>query len=84
MQSIVKFRPNNAVISSTLHTAVRYGSRSLGGIGIFDPFEIQGTGRIAFLIKHYWNSNTYIPLLWSKLPTLKLEAGIVGHILEND
>ena len=50
MQPFVKFGFNKAGVSSTLHTAVKYGPRSLGGIGIFDPFLIQGTGRIAFLI----------------------------------
>ena len=38
MQTIVKFGLAKAGISSTLHTAVRYGPRSLGDIEIFDPF----------------------------------------------
>ena len=84
MQSIVQFGLTKAGISSTLHTAVRYGNSSLGGIGLFDPFIIQGTGRITFLIKHYWKSNTSSPLLRDNLDTLQLEAGRGGFILEND
>ena len=53
MQPIVKFGLTNAGISSTLHIAVRYGPRCLGDIGIFDPFVIQGTDQIAFIIEHY-------------------------------
>ena len=57
MQSIVKFGITKAGISSTLYTEVRYGNHSLGGIRIFDPFVIQGTYRIDFLIKHNLKSN---------------------------
>ena len=42
MQPFVKFGLNKAGISSTLHTAVTYGRRFLGGIGLFYPFFIQG------------------------------------------
>ena len=41
MQSGVKFGLTKAGISSTLDTEVRYGPRSLGGIGLFYPFAIQ-------------------------------------------
>ena len=84
MQTIVKFGLTKAGIISTLHTAVKYGRCSIGGFGIFYPFVIQGTGRIDILIKHYWGSTPYIPLLWAKLSTLQLEVGIGGDILEND
>ena len=84
MQTIVKFGLTKAGIISTLHTAVRYGRRSIGSIGIFDPFLIQGIGRIYILIKHYWGSNPYIPLLRDNLANLKLEAGKEGRILEMD
>ena len=47
MQHIVKFGFTKAGISSTLHTAVRYGPRSLRCIGSFDTFVIQGTDRKA-------------------------------------
>ena len=50
MRPIVKFGLTKAVISSTLHKAVRYGPCSLGGIVFFDPVVIQGAGQIAFLI----------------------------------
>ena len=83
MQPNVKFGLTNAVISSTLHTAVRHGPCSLGGIGLFDPFVIQGTGRIGFIIKHHWNSTPSIPLLRYNLSNLQLEAGRRGHILGN-
>ena len=82
MQHIVKFGLTKAGISSTLHTAVRYGPWSLGGVGLFDPFMIQGTDIIAFLIEHYWDSTPSSPLLWSNLSTLQLEAGRGGSILE--
>ena len=72
MQIIIKFGLTKAVISSTLNTAVRYGTHSLVGIGIFDPFVIQGTGIIAFLSEHYWNSNPSRPLLRANLATLQL------------
>ena len=54
MQPIVKFGLTKAGISSNLHTAVIYGPWSLRGIGNFDPFVIQGAGKTAFLIDHYW------------------------------
>ena len=45
---------------------------------------IQGTGRISFLIEHYWKSTPYRPLLQFNLFTLQLEAGRGGSISEND
>ena len=72
MQPIIKFGPTKDFISSTLQTTVSYEPRSLRGISIFDPFLIQGTGIIAFLVKNYWNSTTSSPLLWANLSTLKL------------
>ena len=84
MQPIVKFGLAKAGISSTLHTALRYRPRSIGGIRIFDPFVIQVAGRIAFLIEHYWKSNPSSPILWSNLSTLQIEAGRGGRILEID
>ena len=84
MQPIVKFGLTKSGISSTLHTAVKYGTRSLRVIGLFDPFVIQRSGQIAFLVEHYWKSTPYIPLLRAKLSTLQLKAGIGGHILEKD
>ena len=44
IQPIVKFGLTKAGIISNLHMAVRYGPRSLGGIGTFDPFLIQVAG----------------------------------------
>ena len=84
MQPIVKFGLTKAGISSTLHTSAIYEPRSLGGILLFDPFVIIGSGQIEFLIKHYWKLILSIPLLWANLSTLKLEVGIRGHILENN
>ena len=84
MQPIVKFEHNKDGISSTLHKVISHGTRSLGGIGIFDPFVIQGTYSIAFLIKHYWKLTPSIPLFWDNLFTLQLEAGRGGRILENN
>ena len=81
MQPIAKFVLTRAGISSTRHTAVKYGPRSLRGIENFDPFVIQGTVRIVFLIEHYWNSTPSITMLRSKLSTLQLEYRRGGHIL---
>ena len=72
MQPIVKFGLTKAGISSILRTAVRYGPSSLGGIGIFDQSVIQGTGILAFLIKHYRKSTPYILILQANLATLQL------------
>ena len=83
-QYIVKFGLTKVGIINTLHIVIIYGTRSLGGIGLFDPFVIQGTGIIAFLVKHYWNSTLSSPILWYNLSTLKLEAGRGGRILENN
>ena len=84
MQPIVKFGLAKAEISSNLHTSVIYGPRSLGGIGLSDPFFIQVTSRIAFLIEHHWKSTPYSPLIWANLSTLQLKLGGIGCILEND
>ena len=84
MQPIVKCGLTKAGIISTFHTAVRYGPRSLGSIGIFDPLVVQGSGQIAFLVEHFWKSTPYIPLLQANLSTLQLETGRGGPILEND
>ena len=70
MKPIVKFVITKARISSTLHTAVRYGPQSLGGIRIFEPFVIEGAGKTAFLIEHYWKLTPSSPLLWANLYTL--------------
>ena len=67
IQTIVKFGLTKAVISSNLQTEVRYGTRYLRGIGIFDPFRIQGTGRMAFLTKKYGKSTPSSPLLRANL-----------------
>ena len=45
---------------------------------------IQGTGRIAFIVKHYWNSTPSSPLFQANPSTLQLEAERGGCILEND
>ena len=81
MQPIVKFALTKAGISSTLHTAVRYGPRSLRGIRLFDALLIQVTFRIALLSEHYWKSTPSIPLLWANLSTLQPEAGIGGQYI---
>ena len=75
MQPIEKFGLTKVVICMTLHTAFRYGPRSLGCIGIFDPFAIQGTNRIAFFIEQYWKSTPSRPLIWANLSTIQLEVG---------
>ena len=83
MQPILKIGLTKSGISSTLQTAVRYGPWSLGGIGLFYPFVIQGTGTIAFLIEHYWKSTPSSPLLRANLSTLQLESGRGGvHIIK--
>ena len=84
MQPILKFGLTKSGISSTLQTAVRYGPWSLGGIGLFYSFVIQGTGTIAFLIEHYWKSTPSSPLLLANLSTLQLESGRGWIILENN
>ena len=61
MQHIVKFGLTKASISSNLYTAVKYGIRSLVGIGPFDLFVIQGTFRIYFLIKKILKVNSIYP-----------------------
>ena len=53
MRPFVKFGLNKAGMSITFHTSVIYGTRFLGGIGLFEPFVIQGARRITFLIEHY-------------------------------
>ena len=81
MQTIVNLGLTKAGISSNLYTAVRYGPRSLENIRLFDPLVIQVTGRISFLIKHYWKSTPYRPAIWSNLYNIQLEAGRGGSIL---
>ena len=84
MQPIVKFMITKTGIISTLQTAVWYGPHSLGGIGIFDPIMIQGSGQIVFLIKKFCEKTPSSPLLHANLYHLQLEAGWGGIILEND
>ena len=84
MQPIVKFGLTKSGISSNLHTLVRYGPCSIGDIGLFDPFVIQGAGQIAFFFKHYWKYNLFSPLLWYNFYTLQLESGGGGHMFKND
>ena len=84
MRPIVKFGLTKAGISSNLHTAVRYGPQSIGGIGLFEPFMIQGSGRMAFLIKHCWKPTPSSPFLCANLSTLQLEAVRGRHTLENN
>ena len=84
MQPIIKLGLTKDYISSTLHTAVRYGTCSIGDIRIFYPFVIQGTVRIAFLIEHYWKSTPSRSLLRENLSTLQMEAGRGRRILENN
>ena len=52
MRPIVKLGLTKDSVSSNLHTEGIYGTQYLGGIGLFEPFVIQGAGRISFLIKH--------------------------------
>ena len=73
MKPIVKSGITKDVISSTLHKAVTYGHCSLGGIGSFEPFVIQGAGQIVFLITEYWKLTPSSPLLWVSLCNLQLE-----------
>ena len=84
MQPIVKFILTKASISITLHTLARYWPLSLGGIVLFDPIVIQGSGEIAFLVKHCCKPTPYSPLLRANLSTLQLEAFQGGHILESN
>ena len=78
MQTIVNFGLTKAGIISTLHTAVRYGPWSLEGFGVFDPFIIQWSGQITFLVEPYFKFTPYIPLLWDNLYNLQLESGRGG------
>ena len=84
IQPIVKFGLTKAGIISTLHMAVRYGPRSLGGIGIFFLIVIQGAGQIAFLIKYYWKPTPSSQLLRDKLSTLQIKTGQGGRTLEKN
>ena len=84
MWPILKFGLNKDGISSTLHTVVRYGSRYIGGIVLFDPSVIQAVGRIDFLIKHYYKLTPYRPLLWAGLSILKLELGRGRYIFKKN
>ena len=84
MQPIVKFRLTKTVISSTLHTVVRYGSRYIGGIVLFEPSVIQAVGRIDFLIKHYYKLTPSRPLLRAGLYILKLELGRGRYIFKKN
>ena len=84
IQLIVKLGLTKAVISITLHTEVIYEPRSFGGIVLCDPFVIQGTGIIAFLIEHYSKSTPSRPLLWDNLANVQLEEGRGVRMLEND
>ena len=53
MRPTIKSGITKDEIHITLNTEVRYWPRSLGSVGIFYPFVIQGAGRIDFLIEHY-------------------------------
>ena len=75
MQPIVKFGLTKDDISSTRHTAVRYGPRSLGGIQLLIPNIIQRSGQIDFLVKHCMKLNPYIPLLRANIFNIQLESG---------
>ena len=50
--TILNYGLPRAVLSSTIHTAVRYGPSLLGGITLMDLLLKQGTGRIELLIEH--------------------------------
>ena len=67
--------------SITIHTEVRYGPPSLGGIGIMDLFLQQGAGHISFLIEHSWNKTPSRTLLIPNILSLQVEAGFDGHII---
>ena len=69
IRPIVNFGLTKGGISSTLHAVVRYGPQSLRGIRLFDPFMIQGSVLIDFLIEHYWKSIPSIPLVQDNLST---------------
>ena len=84
MKPIVKLRLTKSSISSTHHTAVIYGPQYLGGIGLFDPFMIQGADRISFLIKQLWKHNPSSPLINANLLTIQLEVGRGKSILEKN
>ena len=84
MRPIVKFGLTKSIISSTLHTAVRYGTQSLGGIGLFDPFTIQGAVQTAFLINHCCKLTPFSPIIHANLSTIQLEEGQGWRILENN
>ena len=84
MQPTVKFGLTKAGIVSTIHTVVRYGPCSLGGIGIFDPIRIQGASQIDFLIEHCHKFNPSILLLRANVSNLHLEMVQVGSILNNE
>ena len=75
MQPIVKFGLTKAGIISTIHTAVMYGTCSLGGIVLFNPIMIQVAGQIAFIIENCWKPTPSCTLLLDDLSTLQLEAG---------
>ena len=82
MRPIVNFGLAMVSISSTFHTAVGYGPRSIGSIGLSVPILIQGAGQIAFLVKHHCKPTTYIPLLHANLSIIQHESVWGGRILE--
>ena len=72
MRPVIKFRLTRDGKSSNLHTSVRYGPYYLGGIGIFEPIVIQGSGLISFLIKKICKPTPSISLLCANLSTFQL------------
>ena len=82
MLTIVKLGLTKAVISSTFQTNVRYGLLYLDNIGLFLYILIQVTGRIAFLIEHFWKLTLSCPILRANLYIIQLELGRRGRILE--
>ena len=83
MRTIVNFGLNKDVISSTLYTVVRYGTFSLGGIGLVGLIVIQVSGRIAFLVGHLCKPTPSIPLLRDNISTLQIEAYIRKLLPQN-
>ena len=64
-----------AGLPGNLPKAVRYGTIDSGGVGIQDPFLLQGSHRVSYLVHHLWKQTPTGNLLRLSLEKLQVEAG---------
>ena len=73
-----------AGINRNFPRALLYGTKEYGGLGLHDPYLLQGIHHIADIMEHTWKQTPTGHFLQCNIESMKAELGINGAIFMKD